>query len=180
MPFPFFRNTSILVLKISFLRLGSRRSHLIRLPAENQATPVKPLSQDDNFSSSMLRRIVIVGCWVVGTTGAFLARKTDRNSEIILVGEESVAEYSRCGLPYAFSGVVESLKALVGYDQSFYESTNRIDLRLGSRATKIDPSPRTIEIRDLASGRNQDRKSTRLNSSHANISYAVFCLKKKK
>src|SRR3712207_7110321 len=25
----------------------------------------------------------------------------------------------------------------------------------------------------------QDRKSTRLNSSHANISYAVFCLKKK-
>src|SRR3712207_7211934 len=28
--------------------------------------------------------------------------------------------------------------------------------------------------------RNVDRKSTRLNSSHANISYAVFCLKKKK
>src|SRR3712207_8713831 len=31
----------------------------------------------------------------------------------------------------------------------------------------------------LQSG-NLDRKSTRLNSSHANISYAVFCLKKKK
>src|SRR3712207_7041433 len=29
-------------------------------------------------------------------------------------------------------------------------------------------------------GRPGDRKSTRLNSSHANISYAVFCLKKKK
>src|SRR3712207_7299152 len=29
-------------------------------------------------------------------------------------------------------------------------------------------------------GRGRDRKSTRLNSSHANISYAVFCLKKKK
>src|SRR3712207_7759691 len=28
--------------------------------------------------------------------------------------------------------------------------------------------------------RSKDRKSTRLNSSHANISYAVFCLKKKK
>src|SRR3712207_7496020 len=28
--------------------------------------------------------------------------------------------------------------------------------------------------------RDEDRKSTRLNSSHANISYAVFCLKKKK
>src|SRR3712207_7699398 len=29
-------------------------------------------------------------------------------------------------------------------------------------------------------GARRDRKSTRLNSSHANISYAVFCLKKKK
>src|SRR5207302_8820328 len=31
-----------------------------------------------------------------------------------------------------------------------------------------------------ASGRPRDRKSTRLNSSHVKISYAVFCLKKKK
>src|SRR3712207_7000038 len=33
---------------------------------------------------------------------------------------------------------------------------------------------------DPAGGLALDRKSTRLNSSHANISYAVFCLKKKK
>src|SRR3712207_7885362 len=34
---------------------------------------------------------------------------------------------------------------------------------------------------DALKGRlERDRKSTRLNSSHANISYAVFCLKKKK
>src|SRR3712207_8007479 len=32
----------------------------------------------------------------------------------------------------------------------------------------------------LIEGFEGDRKSTRLNSSHANISYAVFCLKKKK
>src|SRR2546430_6264451 len=31
-----------------------------------------------------------------------------------------------------------------------------------------------------SAGRAQDRKSTRLNSSHSQISYAVFCLKKKK
>src|SRR3712207_8935891 len=36
------------------------------------------------------------------------------------------------------------------------------------------------ERRDSALRMSQDRKSTRLNSSHANISYAVFCLKKKK
>src|SRR5690606_5130731 len=33
--------------------------------------------------------------------------------------------------------------------------------------------------RDQQQGQNEDRKSTRLNSSHVKISYAVFCLKKK-
>src|SRR4051812_50184632 len=35
-------------------------------------------------------------------------------------------------------------------------------------------------IAGLALGQLEDRKSTRLNSSHMSISYAVFCLKKKK
>src|SRR3712207_8446708 len=39
--------------------------------------------------------------------------------------------------------------------------------RMGEVADEVGFDPR------------QDRKSTRLNSSHANISYAVFCLKKK-
>src|SRR3712207_6922133 len=39
---------------------------------------------------------------------------------------------------------------------------------------------RAEEPQALGGGRQGDRKSTRLNSSHANISYAVFCLKKKK
>src|SRR3712207_7043729 len=41
---------------------------------------------------------------------------------------------------------------------------------------------RDLGVRPDAEGALQkgDRKSTRLNSSHANISYAVFCLKKKK
>src|SRR3712207_7943032 len=40
----------------------------------------------------------------------------------------------------------------------------------------------TADLADAMAGADAvlDRKSTRLNSSHANISYAVFCLKKKK
>src|SRR5256885_9201955 len=48
----------------------------------------------------------------------------------------------------------------------------------GSRRERgcLSPSPRSRPH----SGRGGDRKSTRLNSSHLVISYAVFCLKKKK
>src|SRR3712207_6883435 len=41
--------------------------------------------------------------------------------------------------------------------------------------------PRRLRSIEQPPGKSaQDRKSTRLNSSHANISYAVFCLKKNK
>src|SRR5438067_3758039 len=46
----------------------------------------------------------------------------------------------------------------------------------------LSSSPRRaicLRSRRDASGRPLDRKSTRLNSSHVSISYAVFCLKKK-
>src|SRR3712207_8545750 len=45
-----------------------------------------------------------------------------------------------------------------------------------------DPEHTTFEEATAPGGpvETLDRKSTRLNSSHANISYAVFCLKKKK
>src|SRR2546427_6795841 len=42
------------------------------------------------------------------------------------------------------------------------------------------PHPRRTGCHGTSGGGVQDRKSTRLNSSHSQISYAVFCLKKKK
>src|SRR3712207_7322255 len=57
---------------------------------------------------------------------------------------------------------------------------------VGSRAARHARDPRVPADHRLLTAlsasreRDVDRKSTRLNSSHANISYAVFCLKKKK
>jgi len=89
-------------------------------------------------AATMPMRIVIVGCGVAGATAAFQARKTDRAAEITIVGEEALPEYSRCGLPYAFSGEVQSFQALLGYDVEFYEKVNRVRLKLGWRAVRID------------------------------------------
>src|SRR5699024_12375615 len=51
------------------------------------------------------------------------------------------------------------------------------------RGTLLLPDPRrgpVLRPRRYRSTLGRDRKSTRLNSSHVSISYAVFCLKKKK
>src|SRR3712207_7801016 len=47
----------------------------------------------------------------------------------------------------------------------------------GQPGRQLHGRPDRVVLRGGATG---DRKSTRLNSSHANISYAVFCLKKNK
>src|SRR3712207_7756819 len=52
----------------------------------------------------------------------------------------------------------------------------RLDAVLRSLSPFEHPRPRAVAGLRV----DVDRKSTRLNSSHANISYAVFCLKKKK
>src|SRR3712207_7096228 len=56
----------------------------------------------------------------------------------------------------------------------------RLD-RLGDRRLRAR-RPHALQHlrRDVRRDERLDRKSTRLNSSHANISYAVFCLKKKR
>src|SRR3712207_7546316 len=58
------------------------------------------------------------------------------------------------------------------------------DYFASTESSRVDVVPlQVVTMGDRASEvfmkMQQDRKSTRLNSSHANISYAVFCLKKK-
>src|SRR3712207_6943292 len=65
------------------------------------------------------------------------------------------------------------------YDDQDNDHQNTYNL---IRHVSPPPLPRSASFTQVTSyigrGRGQDRKRTRLNSSHANISYAVFCLKK--
>src|SRR5439155_15688839 len=65
------------------------------------------------------------------------------------------------------------------------DSKLNVSVFLPSHGRHLDPRMReAYGLQDLttfmAQGHRTDRKSTRLNSSHVAISYAVFCLKKKK
>src|SRR3712207_7415743 len=79
------------------------------------------------------------------------------------VGEQSVevGEVPECRIDVAGVGDVV---AVVGH---------------GGGVERRDPEGVDAQAGQVAEPRAEDRKSTRLNSSHANISYAVFCLKKK-
>ncbi len=100
----------------------------------------------------MVRRVIVVGCGVTGTTAAFHTRKTDRTAQITIVGDEELPEYSRCGLPYALSRVVPETRSLLGYDEVFYEQTNRVVLRLGWKVSRIRTDSQQVEITKVSDG----------------------------
>src|SRR5207248_8411929 len=81
-------------------------------------------------------------------------------------------------LPISFSSVVP-LPSTRTFDQQHLAALQDLTVRL-----RVPSSAATTElvvfIRVVSENDKLDRKSTRLNSSHRTISYAVFCLKKKK
>src|SRR2546430_7653045 len=88
---------------------------------------------------------------------AFIRRRAVRHLEkgrVVIFGGGT-------GNPYFSTDTAAALRA------------NEIGAEVVLKATKVDG------IYDSDPKKNPDRKSTRLNSSHSQISYAVFCLKKK-
>src|SRR2546427_8837442 len=75
------------------------------------------------------------------------------------------------------AGALDERAVAVGLNALVSRKPDHDDLPGGSQLADRSGEPRIIRIRRT---NDADRKSTRLNSSHSQISYAVFCLKKKK
>src|SRR5690606_41668053 len=73
------------------------------------------------------------------------------------------------------STVLKDIQRQSGYNIFYSES-----LVANRNRVSVDLKNATVELALKHVLAEQDRKSTRLNSSHVKISYAVFCLKKKK
>src|SRR5689334_3037394 len=93
-----------------------------------------------------------------------------KSPEFARVANDGMAEMCR-KWPREFPAFIASLP--MNNPKAALEEMDRAIGRLGARGIQIITS---VAGRPL----DEDRKSTRLNSSHSSISYAVFCLKKKK
>src|SRR2546421_11009998 len=86
-------------------------------------------------------------------------------------------EWALCSLLFFFLMIRRPPRSTLFPYTTLFRSISGAKLRTADRG--VDPVMRdVIDAMILVSRR--DRKSTRLNSSHDQISYAVFCLKKKK
>src|SRR5256886_8400660 len=90
----------------------------------------------------------------------------------------TVTGVQTCALPiFAVRTVTENVKVVRFGGRAFVNGCKLIAMIFG---VKLELRCRLTEAVPFIPMGNLDRKSTRLNSSHSQISYAVFCLKKKK
>jgi len=110
--------------------------------------------------------------------------------------ERLAREHEDAAIALRFASPLELLVSVMLSAQTTDVNVNRVTQRLFAKYTKPEdylavPQEELEQdifatgfyrqkARSLRGTMQIDRKSTRLNSSHANISYAVFCLKKKK
>src|SRR2546427_11741147 len=116
-----------------------------------------------------------VGIWG-GSSGAALAMADCTSWAAASIERSSENWMVICVRPWALDDVIESMPAIVVNCFSSGVATAEAivsGLAPGKAACTWIVGKSTL-------GRSLDRKSTRLNSSHSQISYAVFCLKKKK
>src|SRR2546427_3075490 len=108
---------------------------------------------------------LLQGVAAVSIGGLFIA------AGFVLGGE--VRPFAAPAQTAAEAGGVERYLIHVSTDKPIYRSGERLYVR-GVLLRADGHTPITTALSET------DRKSTRLNSSHSQISYAVFCLKKKK
>jgi len=89
------------------------------------------------------KNIAIIGCGAGGGTSAQFARKTDRNSNIVVFEKGKYPQYSKCGLPYVLSGNIPEFNDLIEFSEEWFKKAN-INLLMETKVNQIDVKNKLI------------------------------------
>src|ERR1700722_3800022 len=93
-------------------------------------------------------RLVVIGGGAAGMSAASAARRTDPDLDVVVCEAGGFAAYGMCGIPYYLGGMVPEPENLLAYPPSTFREKRRIDLRLHTRVTGIDPGARQEQFPD--------------------------------
>lgn len=97
----------------------------------------------------MNKKVIIVGGVAGGASAAARLRRLDENVEIILIEKGEHISFANCGLPYYIGEVIKEKDKLLVQTPEKMKERFRIDVRVNSEVTKIDPEKKTVEILNI-------------------------------
>lgn len=91
-----------------------------------------------------MKRIIVIGGLSAGPSAAAKARREDENAEIVLFEKGANISYATCGMPYAFSGIIEDRSNLIVVKPELLKTRFNIDVRLNEEILKIDTDNKIV------------------------------------
>lgn len=91
-----------------------------------------------------MKKIIVIGGLSAGPSAAAKARREDEHAEIILFEKGANISYATCGMPYAFSGVIEDRSNLIVVKPELLQNRFNIDVRLNEEIIKIDTTNKVV------------------------------------
>ena len=107
-------------------------------------------------------KVIIVGGVAGGASTATRLRRMDEKAEIIILERGEYISFANCGLPYHIGGVIEERDKLLVVTPRKLKETFNIDARVHHEALSINRKEKTINVRDLASGREYSERYDKL------------------
>jgi NADPH-dependent 2,4-dienoyl-CoA reductase/sulfur reductase-like enzyme/rhodanese-related sulfurtransferase len=101
-------------------------------------------------------RIIIVGGVAGGMSAATRLRRLDANAEIIVLEKSGHVSYANCGLPYYVGGVIEEEKDLLLQTPASLHARFRLDVQIKTEVLAINPSKKTVAIKNLMTGQTSE------------------------
>jgi NADPH-dependent 2,4-dienoyl-CoA reductase/sulfur reductase-like enzyme/rhodanese-related sulfurtransferase len=98
-------------------------------------------------------KVVIVGGVAGGASCAARLRRLDEKAEILMVEKGPYVSYANCGLPYHVSGVIPKEASLLVANEQVFKVIHNIDVRTSCEAIAVDPAKKTVDLKDVATGK---------------------------
>ncbi len=98
-------------------------------------------------------KVIIVGGVAGGASCAARLRRLDEKAEILMVEKGPYVSYANCGLPYHISGVIPKESSLMVANEQLFRAQFAIEARTNCEAIAISPKRKTVDLRDVATGK---------------------------
>ena len=92
-------------------------------------------------------KLLVIGGVAGGMSAAARARRLDENAEIIVFEAGPYVSFANCGLPYHVAGEIENRDSLLLHTPESLASRARLDVRINTEVTAIDPAAHTVTAR---------------------------------
>ncbi|HON17469.1 MAG TPA: FAD-dependent oxidoreductase, partial [Spirochaetota bacterium] len=114
------------------------------------------------------KKIVVIGGSAAGPKAAARARRLDEHAEITIIQKAPDLSMASCGYPYYVGGTFNDRNMLICTptgvirDPNYYLNAKGIVARTETEAVKIDRNSKTVTIRDLKTGKEEEIKYDKL------------------